>query len=225
MKLYTAVLPAVFLSRPNRFIARVETEAGEETVHVKNTGRCRELLLPGARVWLAAAQNPARKTRYDLVAVEKGGMLVNMDSQAPNRAALPALPRLFPGIREIRPEAVYGDSRLDFAARRNGRPLYIEVKGCTLEEQGVALFPDAPTERGVKHLRELQRAAAEGCEAVLLVVIQMKGPRAFSPNRRTHPAFAQTLAEAAAAGVRVLAYDCRVTPDSLTLDDPVEVRL
>ena len=223
MKLYRSVIPAVFIARPNRFIAQVETGDGEETVHVKNTGRCRELLVPGARVWLAEAENPNRKTRYDLVAVDKGGMLVNMDSQAPNRVAAEALPRRFPGVTVIRPEAVYGDSRLDFYAEGADRRLYVEVKGCTLEENGVALFPDAPTERGVKHLRELERAAAAGYEAALLIVIQMKGPHLFMPNSRTHPAFAEALRHARRAGVQVLAYDCAVTPDGMALDAAVRV--
>ena len=225
MKLYENVLPAAFIARPNRFIARVRTAEGEETVHVKNTGRCAELLTPGAPVWLAAAENPARKTRYDLVAAQKGGLLINMDSQAPNRAAAEALPRLFPGVCDIRPETVFGGSRLDFSAMLGGRRLYIEVKGCTLEENGVALFPDAPTPRGVKHLRELEQAVRQGHAAALLMVIQMKGVRLFRPNRRTHPAFAEALSHAAAAGVRVLACDCAVTPDSLTLDTPVAVEL
>lgn len=223
MKLYDRVIPAVFLARPNRFIARVRTEAGEETVHVKNTGRCRELLLPGAPVWLAAAENPGRKTRYDLVAVRKGLLLVNMDSQAPNRAAAEALPRLIPGLTALHAETVYGASRLDFCAEAGEKRIYIEVKGCTLEENGIALFPDAPTERGVKHLRELAACAAAGHVAALLIVIQMKGVDCFMPNRRTHPAFAEELAKARDAGVQVLAYDCRVTPDSLTLDQPVKV--
>ena len=223
MKLYDRVIPAVFLARPNRFIARVRTEAGEETVHVKNTGRCRELLLPGAPVWLAAAENPGRKTRYDLVAVRKGLLLVNMDSQAPNRAAAEALPRLIPGLTALHAETVYGASRLDFCAEAGEKRIYIEVKGCTLEENGIALFPDAPTERGVKHLRELAACAAAGHVAALLIVIQMKCVDCFMPNRRTHPAFAEELAKARDAGVQVLAYDCRVTPDSLTLDQPVKV--
>ena len=225
VKLYERVISARFIARPNRFIALVQTEAGQQTVHVKNTGRCAELLRPGAPVWLAAAENPHRKTAYDLVAVEKEGRLVNMDSQAPNRAAREALPRLFPGIAEVRPEAVYGESRLDFCAKMGPRALYIEVKGCTLEEEGVALFPDAPTQRGVKHLQELERAVAAGHDAALLVVIQMKGVRVFRPNRRTHPAFADALAHAAAAGVRVLAYDCLAAPDSLSLDAPVPVEV
>ncbi|MBR1607623.1 MAG: DNA/RNA nuclease SfsA [Clostridia bacterium] len=223
MKLYEHVIPAEFLARPNRFIARVRIDGREETVHVKNTGRCRELLIPGARVWLAAGANPARRTRYDLVAVEKGGLLINMDSQAPNKAAAEALPRLFPEITGLRPEAVFGDSRLDFCADTGERKLYVEVKGCTLEEEGVALFPDAPTERGVKHLHELENAVRAGHDAALLVVIQMKGVRVFRPNRRTHPAFADALLHARDAGVQVLARDCLVTPDSLTLDQAVKV--
>ena len=225
MKLYQHVIPAEFAARPNRFIASVRIDGHPETVHVKNTGRCRELLIPGARVWLAEGANPARKTRYDLVAVEKGELLVNMDSQAPNKAAAEALPRLFPGLTGLRPEAVFGDSRLDFCADLGKKKLYVEVKGCTLEEDGVALFPDAPTERGVKHLRELENAVQAGHAAVLLIVIQMKGVHVFRPNRRTHPAFADALRHAAGAGVQVLARDCLVAPDSLTLDQGVEVEL
>lgn len=225
MKLYQHVIPAEFAARPNRFIASVRIDGQPETVHVKNTGRCRELLIPGTRVWLAEGVNPARKTRYDLVAVEKGDLLVNMDSQAPNKAAAEALPRLFPGITGLRPEAVFGESRLDFCADLGEKKLYVEVKGCTLEEDGVALFPDAPTERGVKHLRELENAVQAGHAAVLLIVIQMKGVHVFRPNRRTHPAFADALRHAAGAGVQVLARDCVVTPDSLTLDQAVEVDL
>lgn len=225
MKLYEHVIPAEFLAQPNRFIARVRIDGREETVHVKNTGRCRELLIPGARVWLAAGANPARRTRYDLVAVEKGGLLINMDSQAPNKAAAEALPRLFPEITGLHPEAVFGDSRLDFCAETGERKLYVEVKGCTLEEDGVALFPDAPTERGVKHLHELENALRAGHDAALLVVIQMKGVRVFRPNRRTHPAFADALLHTRDAGVQVLARDCLVTPDSLTLDQAVEVEV
>jgi len=225
MKLYDHVIPARFIARPNRFIAVVQTAAGEETVHVKNTGRCRELLLPGAPVWLAAAANPQRKTRYDLVAVQKGSLLINIDSQAPNRAAAEALPRLFPGIGRIRPETVYGDSRLDFCAEGPGRKVYVEVKGCTLERDGVALFPDAPTARGVRHLRELARCVRAGEEAAVLIVIQMQGVRCFVPNGETDPAFARAMADARDAGVQVLAYDCAVTPDSLTLRAPVPVRM
>ena len=160
MRLYERVIPGIFLERPNRFIARVRTEAGEEICHVKNTGRCRELLLPGAEVTLSVAANPRRSTRCDLVAVQKGGLYINMDSQAPNAAAREALPLLFPGLTRVRPEAACGASRLDFYLEQGERKTYLEVKGVTLEENGDALFPDAPTERGAKHLREL---AALGC--------------------------------------------------------------
>ena len=225
MLLYHRVIPGEFRTRPNRFIAQVETEEGLEICHVKNTGRCRELLVPGARVTLAVSDNAARKTRCDLVAVEKGSLYINMDSQAPNRAAGEALPRLFPGLTLLRPEAKCGDSRLDFYLEAAGKNCFVEVKGVTLEEDGLALFPDAPTERGVRHLRELACIARAGGGAAALFVIQMKGPRAFSPNQKTHPAFAQALCEAREAGVRLMAYDCLVTPRGMTLDSPVPIVL
>lgn len=225
MKLYDYVIPGEFLVRPNRFIAQVKTAAGVESCHVKNTGRCAELLVPGARVMLAAGDNPARKTRWDLVAVEKGGLLINMDSQAPNRAAGEALPRLFPGLTLARPEKTCGESRLDFYVEAGPRKIYVEVKGVTLERDGAALFPDAPTLRGIKHLRELEKCVAAGYEAALLLVIQMKGITHFSPNWHTHAAFGDALLRARQAGVAILAYDCLVTPDSMTLDRPVALRL
>lgn len=225
MLLYHRVIPGAFRTRPNRFIAQVETEEGLEICHVKNTGRCRELLVPGARVTLAVSDNAARKTRCDLVAVEKGSLYINMDSQAPNRAAGEALPRLFPGLTLLRPETKCGDSRLDFYLEAAGKNWFVEVKGVTLEEDGLALFPDAPTERGVRHLRELACIARAGGGAAALFVIQMKGPRAFSPNQKTHPAFAQALCEAREAGVRLMAYDCLVTPRGMTLDSPVPIVL
>lgn len=225
MLLYHRVIPGEFRTRPNRFIAQVETEEGLEICHVKNTGRCRELLVPGARVTLAVSDNAARKTRCDLVAVEKGSLYINMDSQAPNRAAGEALPRLFPGLTLLRPETKCGDSRLDFYLEAAGKNWFVEVKGVTLEEDGLALFPDAPTERGVRHLRELTCIARAGGGAAALFVIQMKGPRAFSPNQKTHPAFAQALCEAREAGVRLMAYDCLVTPRGMTLDSPVPIVL
>ena len=225
MLLYHRVIPGEFCTRPNRFIAQVETEEGLEICHVKNTGRCRELLVPGARVTLAVSDNAARKTRCDLVAVEKGSLYINMDSQAPNRAAGEALPRLFPGLALLRPETKCGDSRLDFYLEAAGKNWFVEVKGVTLEEDGLALFPDAPTERGVRHLRELACIARAGGGAAALFVIQMKGPRAFSPNQKTHPAFAQALCEAREAGVRLMAYDCLVTPRGMTLDSPVPIVL
>lgn len=225
MLLYHRVIPGEFRTRPNRFIAQVETEEGLEICHVKNTGRCRELLVPGARVTLAVSDNAARKTRCDLVAVEKGSLYINMDSQAPNRAAGEALPRLFPGLTLLRPETKCGDSRLDFYLEAAGKNWFVEVKGVTLEEDGLALFPDAPTERGVRHLRELACIARAGGGAAALFVIQMKGPRTFSPNQKTHPAFAQALCEAREAGVRLMAYDCLVTPRGMTLDSPVPIVL
>lgn len=245
---YQDIHAARFLARPNRFIARVEVDGQEETVHVKNTGRCKELLVPGCMVYLEKSANPQRKTKYDLVAVEKERtgkppLLINMDSQAPNKvfrewmvAGLGAelgLPR--PSL--LRPETTWGNSRFDFyweccqgKGRFYGAPEivrrgFIEVKGCTLEEDGLALFPDAPTERGVKHLRELVACRQQGYEAAVCVVIQMAGMTAFSPNDRTHPEFGAALREAAQAGVKVLAVECAVTADSLTMTRPVPVRL
>lgn len=273
---YQDIHAARFLARPNRFIAQVELEGRVETVHVKNTGRCKELLLPGCTVYLEGSANPARKTKYDLVAVEKvrpglPPLFINMDSQAPNRVfaewmtaglgeAL-GLPR--PTL--LRPETTWGNSRFDFYWEESGaapmgspcqpseadrvgnggarerdenclpghseskralpRRGFVEVKGCTLEENGLALFPDAPTERGVKHLRELMACRAAGFEAAVCVVVQMAGMTAFSPNDRTHPEFGAALWEAAGAGVKVLAVECAATPGSLTMTKPIPVKL
>lgn len=223
---YAQVCPARFLARPNRFIAQVELEGRMETVHVKNTGRCKELLVPGATVYLERAQNPARKTPYDLIAVQKGERLINMDSQAPNRVFGEwARAGGLPGLTLLRPETVWGSSRFDFyweSARERG---FVEVKGVTLELGGGAFFPDAPTERGVKHLHELAAARRQGYRSAVCFVIQMKPIDFLSPNDQTHPEFGQALREAAAAGVEVWAYDCAVTPDSLSLGQPVPVRL
>ncbi len=199
----------------------------EETVHVKNTGRCRELLLPGARVWLEGSENPKRKTAFDLVAVDRGGLLINMDAQAPNRvfAEWANTGAFRPGLTLLRPETAWGGSRFDFYWEAGEHRGFVEVKGVTLERDGLALFPDAPTLRGVKHLEELAAARSAGYEAAVCFVIQMKGPRAFRPNDDTHPQFGAALRAAAAAGVEVLARDCLVTPDSLTLDAPVPVEL
>ena len=221
---YKKVKEAIFLSRPNRFIAKVLLENREETVHVKNTGRCKELLIPGARVWLSESDNSERKTRYDLIAVEKAGQrLVNMDSQLPNAAAAEWLPRsgLFSPSAILRREVTWGTSRFDLYVEDGERKAFIEVKGVTLEQEGLARFPDAPTQRGVKHLRELTACLPDGYEAYVLFVIQMDGISAFSPNEATDPAFAIALRQAAEAGVKVLAYDCTVTPDRLELRDPV----
>ena len=222
---YGIVLPGVFRARPNRFIAQVEIGGEPQVCHVKNTGRCRELLVPGATVYVEESRNPARKTKYDLIAVEKGDLLINMDSQAPNKVAAEYLPRLLPGLTLLRPETTFGSSRFDFYAEAGEERWFIEVKGVTLEEQGAALFPDAPTQRGVKHLQELRRCVDQGYRACALFVVQMKGVRYFTPNRRTHLEFALALEEAAAQGVRLEAVDCLVTPDTLAPDQPVEVRL
>ena len=225
---YEHIVPAVFLSRPNRFIARVELDGREETVHVKNTGRCRELLIPGRTVWLEKSANPARKTGYDLVAVDKDGLLINMDAQAPNRvfgewAAAGGL-GFCPSL--LRAETRFGDSRFDFywedGPDRRG---FWEIKGVTLEEDGVARFPDAPTLRGVKHLEELIRAREAGYEAGVCFVVQMPGMRRVEPNDATHPQFGQALRRAAEAGVQVLALECRVEPDRLEIAGEVPVKL
>jgi len=221
---------AVFLERPNRFIAVVEIGGRTERVHVKNTGRCRELLIPGCGVYLEKSDAPGRKTAFDLIAVEKrtesGTRLVNMDSMAPNRAAGEWLAGGALGqLQNLRAEVRAGDSRFDFAAEQDGRRMYVEVKGCTLEEDGVARFPDAPTARGSKHVRELARLAGEGCRCIILIVIQMKGVHVFRPNHRTDPAFAEALRSAEAAGVEILAVDCRVVPGEVVIDGPVPVDL
>lgn len=224
---YRTVVPGRFLCRPNRFIAQVETAAGVQTVHVKNTGRCRELLVPGASVYLEQSANPRRKTAFDLIAVDKGGLLINMDAQAPNRvfAEWAGAGNFLPDCTALRREYIYGDSRLDFCLETPGGLHLVEVKGVTLEEGGAARFPDAPTERGVRHIQELRRAVEAGLGATLFFVVQMEGMRSVAPNDETHPAFGRALREAAAAGVRVCAWDCAVTPESLTLRAPVPVLL
>lgn len=224
--IYQNMVAGTFLSRPNRFIAKVEIDGREETVHVKNTGRCRELLIPGSAVLCQRAANPSRKTRFDLICVWKGKRLVNMDSQAPNVAAGEWLASGGLGeIQNLRPETFHGDSRFDFSFTRNGRPCLLEVKGVTLEMDGMCAFPDAPTQRGAKHLQGLRRAVAEGYEAYVLFVIQMADAAYFRPHFETDPAFAAALREAAAAGVQILAYDCAVTETTMTIRNPVEVRL
>ena len=225
--LYPHITKGTFLRRPNRFIAEVETEEGVRICHVKNTGRCRELLVPGAAVYLAHAANPARKTAFDLVAVEKGTRLINMDAQAPNRVFYEwaAGGNFLPDLVRIHPEYRYGNSRLDFALETERGFHYVEVKGVTLEENGVVRFPDAPTARGVKHIQELMEVVRAGGTATLFFVIQMCGVEYFTPNDVTHPEFGQALREAVRAGVQVAAYDCAVTPDSLVIRAPVPVRL
>ena len=224
---YNHIVPGIFLERPNRFIAYVEIAGRKETVHVKNTGRCRELLQPGALVYLEKSDNPARKTQYDLVAVQKGNLLINMDSQAPNKVVEEWLRagELFSDVVTVRPETTYGNSRFDFYVETSTERIFIEVKGVTLEENGVVRFPDAPSERAVKHVEELVQAYRDGYQVYVLFVIQMEEAKFFTPNKDTHPAFAQALEEAAKQGVRVLAYSCSVTPDSLQIKSPVLVKL
>lgn len=215
------------MDRPNRFIAHVELNGKKETVHVKNTGRCAELLRPGAEVYIQESGNPARKTKWDLIAVEKGKRLINMDSQIPNRVVQEWIEQghLFEDITLIKPETTYGSSRFDLYVETENRKIFIEVKGVTLEEGGVCRFPDAPSDRAVKHLEELMHAKKNGYEAYVFFVIQMKNVSYFTPNVDTHPAFAGALKRAKEAGVEVLAYDCDVTRDSIQIASPVDVVL
>lgn len=223
---YANMMPAIFLSRPNRFIAHVQMDGHTEVVHVKNTGRCRELLPAGAQIWCQKSDNPARKTKYDLITVKKGERLINMDSQAPNIAAGEWLRSGGLGAAEqIRAEVKHGDSRFDFAFWLNGKQCFLEVKGVTLENDGVCAFPDAPTERGTKHLRGLAEAAKEGYGAYVLFVIQMADVNYLHPNDLTDPEFGRALREAAANGVSVLAMDCSVTVDSMVIRKEVPVKL
>ncbi len=223
---YNHIIQGRFLERPNRFIAKVETGGSVETVHVKNTGRCKELLAKGARVYLEKSDNPGRTTAYDLVAVEKGKRMVNMDSQAPNKAVGEWLleRELFPGLVSVHPETSYGNSRFDFYVETSSEKIFIEVKGVTLEEDGVVRFPDAPSDRAVKHVEELIRAKKDGYRVFVLFVVQMEGVRYFSPNYGTHREFAETLCRAKEAGVEILAYDCMVTADSMRINRPVPVK-
>ena len=223
---YENMTPGIFLARPNRFIAHVEIDGQTETVHVKNTGRCRELLVPGCRVFCQRASNPDRKTKFDLIAVRKGERLINMDSQAPNIAAGEWLRSGGMGrIDDLRPEVKHGDSRYDFSFVKDGQRCFLEVKGCTLEQDGVCAFPDAPTERGAKHLRGLTAAVGEGYGAYVLFVIQMSDVKYIRPHDETDPAFGAALREAAQKGVKILAMDCAVSPESMEIRLPVLVKL
>ena len=223
---YPNMVPGIFLSRPNRFIAHVEINGQTEVVHVKNTGRCRELLPPGAEVWCQRSDNPSRKTKYDLITVRKGNRLINMDSQAPNIAAKEWLRAGGLGaVEDLKAESTHGDSRFDFSFTLDGKPCFLEVKGVTLENEGVCAFPDAPTERGAKHLRGLQNCVEEGYGGYVLFVIQMSDVKYLHPNDVTDPNFGRSLREAAAAGVQVLAVDCTVTEDTMTIGRFVPVQL
>jgi len=228
---YGSIRQGIFLSRPNRFIAQVELDGETVAAHVKNTGRCKELLVPGAAVWLEESGNPNRKTRYDLIEVEKetahGPLMVNMDSQAPNRMfrEWAEAGHFRQGLTLLRPETTWGKSRFDFYWEAGEKKGFVEVKGVTLEAEGWARFPDAPTLRGVKHLEELMLARKAGYEAAVCFVIQMAGMRAFSPNDETHPEFGAALRRAGEAGVEILAYGCRVEPGFVEMAEPVAVLL
>jgi len=224
---YETVVPAVFQARPNRFVADVLVNGTPVRCHVKNTGRCRELLIPGVSVWLSHSSNPARKTAYDLVTVQKGEHLINLDSQAPNKvfAQWAQAGHFVPNLTLLRPEFKFGTSRFDFYWEAEGRRGLVEVKGVTLEEDGAVFFPDAPTQRGVRHLHELSASLQAGYEATICFVVQMSDVSHFSPNDKTHPQFGEALRRAAAAGVQILALDCLVTTDSLTMGNPVPVCL
>ena len=223
---YSNMVPGIFLARPNRFVAHVEMGGQPEIVHVKNTGRCRELLPAGAAVWCHRSDNPNRKTRYDLITVQKGSRLINMDSQAPNIAAGEWLRKGGLGpVENLRSEVTQGDSRFDFSFTLDGRPCFLEVKGVTLETDGICAFPDAPTQRGARHLKGLTELAREGYGAWVLFVIQMADVQYLHPNDATDPAFGSALREAAAEGVHILAMDCIVTEDTMELRREVPVVL
>ena len=228
---YKNVIKAKFIARPNRFIAFCEVDGKRETVHVKNTGRCRELLVPDSTVYLDVSDNPERKTKYDLVTVEKktprGNIMINMNSQAPNAAAYEWISSggYFGEGAVVRREVTYGKSRFDLYVEAGDRRAFVEVKGVTLENDGVASFPDAPTERGIKHVNELVSALKYGYEAYVLFVIQMKGVHTFKPNDATHKAFGDVLRYAAESGVKILAYDCVVSPEQMIIDSPINIEL
>ena len=225
--IYTNMAQGEFISRPNRFIAQVDLAGERMDVHVKNTGRCAELLTQGARVWLQRSGNPKRKTGYDLIAVEKDGQVVNIDSAAPNAAfgEWAAQSGLFGCKPILYPERRFGASRFDFYIEQGGVGSFVEVKGVTLMREGVALFPDAPTERGVRHLHELIAAAAQGYGAYLFFIIQLRGARYLSPNWETHPAFGEAMRKAREGGVHLQARECTVTPESMAIGREVEIRL
>lgn len=224
---YLNIVKGIFLERPNRFIAHVRIKGKEEIVHVKNTGRCKELLIPGCEVYLEGHDNPKRKTKFSLIGVKKGDILINMDSQAPNKVVGEWLKQggIYKKPTLLKAEKTYGSSRFDFYMEEGEKKAYLEVKGVTLEVDGVARFPDAPTERGIKHMKELIQAKEEGYDAYLMFVIQMKGIKHFEPNDVTHQAFGDTLREAKEKGVHVMAMDCQVTKDSLLIDQQIPIHL
>lgn len=222
---YNNIVKGEFIDRPNRFIANVIVDKKIEVCHVKNTGRCKELLVKGNIVYLQKSDNPNRKTKYDLIAVRKGDRLINMDSQVVNYVALEYIPNLFDNIKFIKPEYKYGNSRFDIYVETDKDKIFIEVKGVTLEKDGVVRFPDAPTERGVKHLKELQKAVTEGYKAYVMFVVQMSDVKYFEPNIETHKEFAQELKNATKNGVVPLAFDCAVTPYSIEIRKPILIKI
>lgn len=225
---YDNIVKGIFLERPNRFIAKVLINGKEETVHVKNTGRCKELLIKGREIYLKHESNPNRKTAYSLISVNKDGLLVNMDSQVPNLVVFEALSNnLITGIsgKEIKREKTFGSSRFDIYFENFDKEAFMEVKGVTLEENGYARFPDAPTSRGVKHINELIKAKAEGYDAFIFFLLQMKGMKEFTPNYTTDEAFSYALENADKKGVKILCYDCIVDPDSITINKEVKISL
>jgi len=222
---YNNIVNGEFVNRPNRFIANVIINGKEKICHVKNTGRCKELLIEGATVYLQKADNPNRKTQYDLIAVQKGDRLINMDSQIVNDVAIEFLFELFDDITFIKPECKYGNSRFDIYVETITEKIFVEVKGVTLENDGIVRFPDAPTQRGVKHLKELQKAVLNGYKAYVLFVVQMDNVKWFEPNRITHPEFAYALKDASENGVQILAYQCEVTPQSIVIKNQIPVNI
>ena len=222
---YDNIVQGIFIERPNRFIAHCYIEDKIEVCHVKNTGRCKELLIKGSTVYLQKSDNPNRKTKYDLIAVQKGDRLINMDSQIVNSVALEYVPNLIEDIKLIKPEFKYGNSRFDIYLETLKEKIFIEVKGVTLENDGVVSFPDAPTERGVKHLKELQKAVKEGYKAYVMFVVQMSDVKYFEPNFITHPEFANELKNAKENGVLPLAFDCAVTPESIEIRNPILIKI
>ncbi len=225
--IYKNIREAKFLNRPNRFIAHIEIDGREEICHVKNTGRCKELLTENATVFVQEADNPSRKTRYDLIGVIKGDRMINMDSQIPNKVfrEWAQSSRYFGDIKLLRGEKTFENSRFDFYIETETDKIFVEVKGVTLEEDGVVLFPDAPTERGVKHINELCRCVEEGYKAYIFFIIQMDNVKYFTPNRKTHPAFADALKTAAEKGVNIIALDCKVTQDSIAANSFIKTVL
>lgn len=222
---YSNIYKGTFIERPNRFIAICEIDGKEEICHVKNTGRCRELLVKGTTVYLEKSPNPNRKTQYDLVSVQKNDRLINMDSQIPNYVVAESLDKIFNGITYVKQEYKYGNSRFDIYVETKTDKIFVEVKGVTLEEDGVVRFPDAPTERGIKHLKELQKAVEEGYKACVVFLVQMQDVKYFEPNYETHPQFASELKKAHENGVEIFVYDSVVTPNEIKLNKSVKIKM